>query len=198
MPSIWGRFALFTCFLLGGSAVCYNELNDKGDHHATHPIPPAPPRTLPDTAAGRAGRIGTGPAGGRRNRLSQQQQSAQQSNKNEAPPKLERVEPGSDVPATSHPLAQPHPDQGNARRRPGHRGRSQQQRQPLLHEAEHPPGNAVPGSASGNSIRAPQWKVGEFDLSGKRKAANETGTNTPAPADVPPPPPLPAGTADKK
>jgi hypothetical protein len=39
--------------------------------------------------------------------------------------------------------------------------------------------------------------VGEFDLSGKRKAASEAGTNAPTAADVPPPPPLPA-SAEKK
>jgi hypothetical protein len=125
-------------------------------------------------------------------------QSAQQSNKNEAPPKLERVEPGSDVPATSLPSRsrtqiKETRDGGQVTEVEVNSSGSHYYMKPNT-----PPGNAVPGSASGNSIRAPQWKVGEFDLSGKRKAANETGTNTPAPADVPPPPPLPAGTADKQ
>jgi hypothetical protein len=45
---------------------------------------------------------------------------------------------------------------------------------------------------TGNVNRAPQWKVGEFDLSRKRRAANDTGTNVPTAADAPPPPPPPA------
>jgi hypothetical protein len=125
-------------------------------------------------------------------------QSNQQSNKSEAPPKLERVEPGSDVPATNIPSRtrtqiKETRDGGQVTEVEVNSSGSHYYMKPNT-----PPGNAVPGSASGNSIRAPQWKVGEFDLSGKRKAANETGTNTPAPADAPPPPPLPAGTADKK
>jgi hypothetical protein len=125
-------------------------------------------------------------------------QSNQQSNKSEAPPKLERVEPGSDVPATNIPSRtrtqiKETRDGGQVTEVEVNSSGSHYYMKPNT-----PPGNAVPGSASGNSIRAPQWKVGEFDLSGKRKAANETGTNTPAPADAPPPPPLSAGTADKK
>jgi hypothetical protein len=125
-------------------------------------------------------------------------QSNQQSNKSEAPPKLERVEPGSDVPATNIPSRtrtqiKETRDGGQVTEVEVNSSGSHYYMKPNT-----PPGNAVPGSASGNSIRAPQWKVGEFDLSGKRKAANETGTNIPAPADAPPPPPLPAGTADKK
>jgi hypothetical protein len=46
------------------------------------------------------------------------------------------------------------------------------------HEAEQPPGNALPGSVTA-TIRAPQWKVGEFDLSGKRKAAKRRPANAP-------------------
>ena len=126
------------------------------------------------------------------------QQSNQQSNKSEAPPKLERVEPGSDIPATNIPSRtrtqiKETRDGGQVTEVEVNSSGSHYYMKP-----NNPPGNAVPGSATGNSIRAPQWKVGEFDLSGKRKAANETGTNAPTAADVPPPPPLPAGTADKK
>ena len=127
------------------------------------------------------------------------QQAAQpQSTQNQAPPKLERVEPGSDVPATTIPSRT---RTQITERRDGGQVTEVEVNSSGSHyymKPNNPPGNAVPGSASGNSIRAPQWKVGEFDLSGKRKAASETGTNTPTQADVPPPPPLPAGTTDKK
>jgi len=130
------------------------------------------------------------------------QQSTQpappQSNQNQAPPKLERVEPGSDTPATNIPSRtrtqiKETRDGGQVTEVEVNSSGSHYYMKPNT-----PPGNAVPGSATGNSIRAPQWKVGEFDLSGKRKATNETGTAAPAAADVPPPPPLPPGTPDKK
>ena len=124
------------------------------------------------------------------------QQSSQptppQSTQNQAPPKLERVEPGSDVPATNIPSRERTQiketrDGGQVTEVEVTSSGSHYYMKP-----NNPPGNAVPGSASGNSIRAPQWKVGEFDLSGKRKAAAENGSNAPATADAPPPPPLPA------
>jgi hypothetical protein len=127
---------------------------------------------------------------------SAQQPAAPQSNQNQAPPKLERVEPGSDVPATNIPSRtrtqiKETRDGGQVTEVEVNSSGSHYYMKPNT-----PPGNAVPGSATGNSIRAPQWKVGEFDLSGKRKAANDAGA--PAAADVPPPPALPPGTPDKK
>jgi hypothetical protein len=117
--------------------------------------------------------------------------SAQQSTQNQAPPKLERVEPGSDVPATTIPprattTIKETRDRGQVTEVEVNSHGSHYTLKP-----NNPPGNAVPGTVTGNDIRAPQWKVGEFDLSGKRKAAAETGTNVPT-ADAPPPPPLPA------
>ena len=125
------------------------------------------------------------------------QQAAQpQSTQNQAPPKLERVEPGSDVPATTIPSRT---RTQITERRDGGQVTEVEVNSSGSHytmKPNTPPGNAVPGS-NANSIRAPQWKVGEFDLSGKRRAAAEAGTNTPAAADVPPPPPMPA-SAEKK
>jgi hypothetical protein len=125
------------------------------------------------------------------------QQSAQQpvpqSTQNQAPPRqLERVEPGSDVPATTIPSRtrtqiNETRDGGQVTEVEVNSSGSHYYMKP-----NNPPGNAVPGSVTGNTIRAPQWKVGEFDLSGKRKAANETGGNAPTAADAPPPPPMPA------
>jgi hypothetical protein len=125
------------------------------------------------------------------------QPATQQSNQNQAPPKLERVEPGSDVPATNIPSRtrtqiKETRDGGQVTEVEVNSSGSHYTMRP-----NNPPG-AVPAGPGATATRAPQWKVGEFDLSGKRKAANETGTNTPAQADAPPPPPLPPGTADKK
>jgi hypothetical protein len=105
---------------------------------------------------------------------------------NQAPPKLERVEPGSDVPASTIPSRtrtqiKETREGGQVTEVEVNSSGSHYYMKP-----NNPPGNAVPGSVSGNSIRAPQWKVGEFDLSGKRKAASDS--NAPAPADAPPPP----------
>jgi hypothetical protein len=123
------------------------------------------------------------------------QQSAQPA-PNQAPPKLERVDPNSDLPASNI------PSRARSEIKETRQG-GQVTEVEVTSSGSHyymkpnnPPGNAVPGTVTGNAIRAPQWKVGEFDLSGKRKASNETGTNTPAPADAPPPPPMPA--TDKK
>jgi cytoskeletal protein RodZ len=124
-----------------------------------------------------------------------QQQAQPQSTQNQAPPKLERVEPGSDVPATTIPSRTrtqitERRDGGQVTEVEVNSSGSHYTMKPNI-----PPGNAVPGS-NANSIRAPQWKVGEFDLSGKRKAAAEAGTNTPVAADMPPPPP--PASAEKK
>jgi hypothetical protein len=121
------------------------------------------------------------------------QQSAQQSNQNQTPPKLERVEPGSDVPASTIP--------SRARTQITEKREGGQVTEVDVNSSGshytmksnmNQPGNAVPNSVTGNVNRAPQWKVGEFDLSRKRRAANDTGTNVPTTADAPPPPPPPA------
>lgn len=127
------------------------------------------------------------------------QQAPQQSTQNQTPPKLERVEPGSDTPATNIPSRtrtqiKETRDGGQVTEVEVNSSGSHYYLKPYGQ-----PGNAVPGSVTGNQVRAPQWKVGEFDLSGKRKAAVEAGANAPAAADVPPPPPLPPGaTAGEK
>jgi len=112
------------------------------------------------------------------------QQSGTQAPPNQAPPKLERIEPGSDVPATTIP-----PKRGTEikeYRAEGGAVTEVEVRSGGSHYYLQP--NNQPGNAQTNSIRAPTWKVGEFDLSGKRKAAADA---VPAAADVPPPP-LPA------
>jgi hypothetical protein len=121
------------------------------------------------------------------------QQSAQpaaqpQTAPNQAPPKLERVEPGSDVPASTIPSRtrsqiKETRDGGQVTEVEVNSSGSHYYMKP-----NNPAGNAQPGTVTGERVRAPQWKVGEFDLSGKRKAASDST----APADAPPPPPMPA------
>jgi type IV pilus biogenesis protein CpaD/CtpE len=118
-------------------------------------------------------------------------QTAQpQSNQNQAPPKLERVEPGSDVPASNIPSRQR--TQISEKREGGQVSevevKSSGSHYYMAPNANNQPGNAQPGTVTGSQVSAPKWKVGEFDLSGKRKAASETGTNAPTTADAPPPP----------
>lgn len=124
-------------------------------------------------------------------------QANQQPRKDQAPPKLERIEPGSDVPATSIPSRAPtriEEKRDNSGQVTEVEVNSLGSRYTM--KPNHPPG-AMPAAPGPQAVRAPQWKVGEFDLSGKRKAAVETGTNAPSAAEVPPPPPLPKGTPDK-
>jgi len=120
-------------------------------------------------------------------------QQGSQSTQNQAPPaNVQRIEPGSDVPATNIP-----PKRGTEIVE--HRNGGQVTEVEVTAGGSHyymKPNNQ-PGNAQTNSIRAPQWKVGEFDLGGKRRATNEAGQNTPTTADAPPPPPMPS-TPDKK
>jgi hypothetical protein len=118
------------------------------------------------------------------------QQAQPQTAPNQAPPKLERVEPGSDVPASTIPSRTRTQIKET---RNGGQVTEVEVNSSGSHYYMKPnnlPGNAVPGSVTGNQVSGPQWKVGEFDLSGKRKAASDS--NAPAPADAPPPPPMPA------
>lgn len=115
-----------------------------------------------------------------------------QSTQNTAPPKAQSVEPGSDVPTTNIP-----PKRGT--QIVEHRDNSGQ-----VSEVEVTAGgshytmkpNNQPGNAQTTAIRAPQWTVGQFDLSGKRHASNDAGQNAPT-SDAPPPMPE-ATAADKK
>jgi hypothetical protein len=117
------------------------------------------------------------------------QQGTPQPPPNQKPPaNVQRIEPGSDVPATNIP-----PKRGTEIVE--HRNGGQVTEVEVTAGGSHyymKPNNQ-PGNAQTNAIRAPQWKVGEFDLSGKRRAGNDAGQNTPTAADAPPPPPMPAG-----
>lgn len=120
-----------------------------------------------------------------------QQQPAQQP-PSEKPPKLERVEPGSEIPATTLPSRAG--TQIKERKQGGvvtevevRAGGSHYYMKPNV-----PAGNAQPGDVQSSAIRAPQWPVLEFDMNRKRKEAAATegpAGNAPAPAAAPAPPP---------
>jgi hypothetical protein len=120
-----------------------------------------------------------------------QQTQQPQTPPSQTPPKLERVEPGSDVPTTTIPSRtrtqiKETRDGGQVTEVDVNSSGSHY----TMKSNTVQPGNAQPGTVTGSPVRAPQWKIGEFDLSGKRKAASD-GT-APTAADAPPPPPMPA------
>jgi hypothetical protein len=119
------------------------------------------------------------------------QQQAAQPQPTDKPPKLERIEPGSDVPATTIPSRRgtqitEKKQNGQTTEVQVNAGGSRYTMRPNT-----PAGNAQPGDAESSAVRAPQWQVLEFDLNGKRKAAGAAAadaTPAPAPAEAPPPP----------
>jgi hypothetical protein len=121
--------------------------------------------------------------------------SAQQNQPSQEPPKLERIEPGSDEPATTI------PDRSRTKITEKKQGGQvtevevQSGKSRYIMRPNVPAGNAQPGDAQSSAIRAPQWQVLEFDLTGKRGAGVPAGQGAPAAADVPPPPPMPAQPA---
>jgi hypothetical protein len=128
----------------------------------------------------------------------QAQTQQQQQPPSDKPPKLERIEPGSDVPATTIP-----PRGGTQikeRKQDGRVTEVEVQAGPSHYymRPNTPAGTAQPGTqeAGPTAVRPPQWQVLEFDLNRKRKQGEAgSGENTPASpaaAEVPPPP-RPAG-----
>jgi len=131
--------------------------------------------------------------------LAQQQSTAQPTQNRQPPANVQSVEPGSDTPATNIPTRRG--TQIDEHRDNGGQVTSVDVTAGGSHYTMQPnnlPGNAVPGSATGNQVRGATWTVGTFDLSGKRHGNTNSGTNTPA-ADVPPPPPpLPSSTSNQQ
>jgi len=148
------------------------------------------------------------------------QQAAGQAAGQTQPPVTERIEPGSDVPATTieprrgTQIREKRGNDGNVTEIEVQSGGSN-----YILRPNTPAGNAQAGDAQSSAFRAPQWKVMEFDLNAKKKAAGAQdaeaaadaapaaqapATGAPAgkvpaatvpmtkPADIPPPPPLPA------
>lgn len=135
---------------------------------------------------------------------SQQQAPAQQQRPAQTPPQLERIEPGSDVPATTIPpkertrITEKRDNSGKVTEVEVQSGKSRYIMKPNV-----APGNAQPGDAQSSAIRAPQWQVMEFDFGNPKKQAADAATaataapspapakpGVPARADAPPPPPM--------
>lgn len=126
------------------------------------------------------------------------QQGAQPQRPLQEPPQLERIEPGSDVPATT---IEPRPRTRITEKRSndGQVTEVEVQSGPsrYIMKPNVAAGNAQPGDAQSSGIRAPQWQVMEFDFGNpKKQEAAETVNpaparpGVPARADVPPPPAL--------
>ena len=104
-----------------------------------------------------------------------------------APPKLERIEEGSDTPITITPQKSPQTkitekkEQGRVTEVTVKAGPSTYTMKPNV-----PAGNAQVGDGTSNSIRAPQWTVLEFDLSKKKKKDPEDMPASSAPPPAPP------------
>ena len=114
---------------------------------------------------------------------------AQQSAPSAAPPKLDRIEEGSDQPITVTPSRSSTGGSKITEKKEGGRVTEAQVKSgPSTYtmKPHSPAGNAQAGDATAGNIRAPQWNVMEFDLSRKKKTDKE---DVPEPAPVPPPPP---------
>ncbi|WP_305821100.1 hypothetical protein [Massilia brevitalea] len=126
-----------------------------------------------------------------------QQTAAGQTAPTAQPPVTERIEPGSDVPATTieprrgTQITEKRGNDGNVTEVEVQSGRSN-----YILRPNTPAGNAQAGDAQSSAFRAPQWKVMEFDLNAKKKAAGaeaaEAAANDATPAK---PAPTPASGA---
>jgi hypothetical protein len=111
-----------------------------------------------------------------------------------APPKLERIEEGSDTPITVTP-----PQRGAKKiteKREGGRVTEvevKSGKSTYTMKANPPDAVAQPGDTASGSLRPPQWKVLEFDLF-KKKQKELSEAAAAATAAAPPPPPLPPQT----
>jgi hypothetical protein len=127
-----------------------------------------------------------------------QQQTQPQQRPSQQPPQLERIEPGSDTPATTIPpkertrIKEKRDNRGQVTEVEVQSGPSRYTLKPNTQV-----GTALPGDAM-SSQRGPQWTVKEFDFGNPKKQDTANQPVSPAPAkpgvparaDVPPPPPL--------
>ena len=105
-----------------------------------------------------------------------------------APPKLERIEEGSDTPITVTP--QTRNQNKIVEKKEGGRVTEVQVKSggsTYTMKPNVPAGNAQPGDGQSSAIRAPQWEIMQFNL-GQKKRTEPREDDTPA-APVPPPPP---------
>ena len=117
-----------------------------------------------------------------------------QTKPSEAPPKLERIEEGSDTPITIVPKRDDRRniketrDGGQVKEVEVKSGKST-----YTMKGAHPASVTENSVGTGSTLRPPQWKVLEFDLSKKKQAQRDEEAAAAAaaapPAAVPPPPP---------
>lgn len=107
-----------------------------------------------------------------------------------APPRMERVEEGSDTPITVT------PQQRNAKKitekREGGRVTEVQVttgKSSYTMKANPPDAISQPGDTASGTFRPPQWKVLEFDFGKKKQKEREEAAAAEATATAPPPPP---------
>lgn len=118
-----------------------------------------------------------------------------QTRPSDAPPKLERIEEGSDTPVTIVPKRDQQrkiketKDGGQVKEVQVTSGKST-----YTMKGSNPASVAENSVGTGSTLRPPQWKVLEFDLSKKKQAQRDEEAAAAAaaapPAPVPPPPSL--------
>jgi hypothetical protein len=114
---------------------------------------------------------------------------AQQTPPSATPPKLERIEEGSDVPVTITPQ-----QRGNQKITEKREGGRVTEVQVTTGKSSYTMKAPQPGSVNdqadlaGSKLRPPQWKILEFDLSGKKKDQEAATAEAPVLAPAPPPP----------
>jgi hypothetical protein len=108
-----------------------------------------------------------------------------------APPKLERVEPGSDTPITTIPSRQEQRQPTKVvEKREGGRVTEVQVttgKSSYTMKANPPDTVSQPGDPASGPLRPPQWKVLEWDLGKKKQAGSAEAAGEAAPAPPPPP-----------
>lgn len=118
-----------------------------------------------------------------------------QTKPSDAPPKLERIEEGSDTPVTIVPKREQQrqvketKDGGQVKEVQVKSGKST-----YTMKGSNPGSVNETSVGTGSTLRPPQWQVLEFDLSKKKQAQRDEEAAAAAaaapPANVPPPPPL--------
>jgi hypothetical protein len=106
-----------------------------------------------------------------------------------APPKLERIEEGSEAPITVTPQ-QRNANQITEKREGGRVTEVEVKSGKSSYTMKANPPGAIsqPGDATGSTLRPPQWKVLEFDLFKKKQKEGEEADAGTAAAPPPPPP----------
>ena len=107
-----------------------------------------------------------------------------------APPKLERIEEGSDTPITVTP--QQRNDKKITEKREGGRITEVQVttgKSSYTMKATPPDSVMQTGDTTGSTLRPPQWKVMEFDFGKKKQSAGDEGAAATTATAPPPPPP---------